>query len=197
MAIKPCNDTSAAQWITSSKLPWDQLVAFGPEGFDHHARLRFIPDPTHPGQQEGDAGTGDQSLSETEKLSRVLDILRHHTQTPDQLFIAHWDGYGFEMPAARFEVPHRDYFLYSATSADTCTGEGAWEANREDQAPRQQWMPAPAFVWPADHAWCVAHDVDPHWAGIGASAEAIKELLAETRLDLVIANPADPQPAYY
>lgn len=26
--------------------------------------------------------------------------------------------------------------------------------------------PPPAFVWPSEHAWCVACDVDPHFASI-------------------------------
>jgi hypothetical protein len=54
----------------------------------------------------------------------------------------------------------------------------------------------PAFMWPADHAWCIASDVDPHWAGIGAATAAIDELLADPRLDLVPALPSEIQPAY-
>jgi hypothetical protein len=50
-------------------------------------------------------------------------------------------------------------------------------------------MPDPAFIWPADRAWCVANAVDPHWAGIGADVSAIDELLADPRLDVVRANP--------
>ena len=54
----------------------------------------------------------------------------------------------------------------------------------------------PAFVWPADRTWCVAADIDPHWAGIGASVPAIKQLIADRRLDAVEADPTEEQPAY-
>ena len=52
----------------------------------------------------------------------------------------------------------------------------------------------PAFVWPADHAWCVANDVDPHWAGIGGGAPLIELLVADPCLDAVAADPAGDQP---
>jgi hypothetical protein len=54
----------------------------------------------------------------------------------------------------------------------------------------------PALVWPADHAWCFVSDVDPHWAGIGASATAVEQLLADPVLDVVRADPDLPQPSY-
>ena len=57
-------------------------------------------------------------------------------------------------------------------------------------------MPDPAFIWPADHTWCVANDVDPHWAGIGADLSAIDQLLANPRLDVVAADPREEQPTY-
>jgi hypothetical protein len=53
----------------------------------------------------------------------------------------------------------------------------------------------PAFLWPADHTWCVANDVDPHWAGIGAEASLIEQLVADPRLDAVAADRADDQPS--
>jgi len=54
----------------------------------------------------------------------------------------------------------------------------------------------PAFVWPADQAWCVARDVDPHWAGIGGTAHLLSRLLTDPGLDVVPADPAEEQPAY-
>jgi hypothetical protein len=32
-----------ADWIVNSDRPWQQLVGFGPAGFDSYARLRFLP----------------------------------------------------------------------------------------------------------------------------------------------------------
>jgi hypothetical protein len=54
----------------------------------------------------------------------------------------------------------------------------------------------PAFVWPADHRWCLAADVDPHYAGVGASEDAVHALLALPDLDVVRTDPAAPQPHF-
>lgn len=45
--------------------------------------------------------------------------------------------------------------------------------------------PTPAFVWPADRAWCVTCDVDPHFATIGRSAEAIDTIVTLQEVDVV------------
>ena len=54
--------------------------------------------------------------------------------------------------------------------------------------------PIPAFIWPEDRTWCVANDVDPPWAGIGASRDAIRELMNEPRLNLAFADPSTHAP---
>ncbi|RNM16822.1 hypothetical protein EFL26_04250 [Nocardioides pocheonensis] len=92
------------------------------------------------------------------------------------------------MEGSRFDLPHRTYYLLEGSFA----GFDAW-ATRADGASQFR----PAFVWPADHAWCLAFDVDPHWAGIGAAAGAIDDLRADPRLDVVLADPGEKQPAYY
>ena len=91
----------------------------------------------------------------------------------------------------RVRHPHRSYFLFQGPVSDL----GDWGA--ADVAPgiRRQEL-APAFVWPADHAWCLAADVDPHWAGIGGSDELIDALLRISDLDIVEADPWEPQPFY-
>lgn len=83
-------------------------------------------------------------------------------------------------------VPHRSYFVAQGTSVDV----DSWETIFENG-----WAPTPAFVWPADHAWCLAKDVDPHWAGIGGSQAAIDALI-NSSLDVVPARPTDDQPVY-
>lgn len=54
----------------------------------------------------------------------------------------------------------------------------------------------PAFVWPADHSWCFACDVDPHWAGIGGPPAAVDALVGDPHLDVVPARPTEAQPVY-
>lgn len=89
-------------------------------------------------------------------------------------------------------IPARAYYLFRGPLAEF----GDWgAADRRPGQPRES-MPDPAFVWPADHAWCVAKDVDPHYAGIGADAMAIGGLLAHPALNVVVADPGVEQPDY-
>lgn len=196
MTLAPCTDRSAADWITTSAWPWDRLVNFGPDGFEAYARLRVIPDPEVDGQREGDVAPT-SPLSEIAQVRVAVALLAAHTRAADECYVAWWDGWGDdvlgvpvgELEAARFEVPYRSYFLFQGSLA----GFDAW-ATRADGSPGTN---RPAFVWPADHAWCLAFDVDPHWAGIGAAAAAIDDLRADPRLDVVLADPGERQPAYY
>lgn len=223
MALIPCSDLSPAGWITASTLPWHVLATFGPAGFPAHARLRFIPDPVHPGQAEADAPT-DDAPTETELLGTALGILARHTGTPDDCYFALWDGWGSDLdggdgawlvdeesraatqgpqiapafpPAVlagpKLEIPNRAYYLFRGKLSDF----GDWGADDRWPGQPRTSMPCPAFMWPADHAWCIASDVDPHWAGIGAGTAALEQLLATPNLDAVRADPLAGQPAYH
>ena len=55
---------------------------------------------------------------------------------------------------------------------------------------------APAFVWSSGRTWCIAADIDPHWAGIGASVPLVELLIGDPRLDAVEADPTAKQPFY-
>lgn len=223
MALTPCSDPSPADWITGSVLPkWDPAL-FGPDCFPGHVRLRFLPDPAYPGQAEVDAATADDAPTESDLLRTALTVLAGHTGTPDDCFFALWDGWGSDLeggdgawlvdeetravtkgpriapafPASvmdgpKLHIPDRAYFLFRGKLSDF----GDWGA--ADMWPGQPRfsMPNPALIWPADHAWCIANDVDPHWAGIAAGAEAIGHLLATPGLDLVRADPGEEQPYY-
>ena len=201
MTLQLCADLSPATWIAESELPWNRLVAMGPSGFAAYARLRFIPDPAYPGQSENDVEVSGDLLCEHDRLCAVLEVLRAHTETPDEVCYCIWDGWGWT-PRADESAPDRpglvhvgegqrvadppvsihprSYHLMRGTLSDF----GAWG------------LPDPAFVWPADHAWCVAKDVDPHYAGIGASPAAIAQLVETPGLDVVPADPEAEQPFY-
>jgi len=222
VALLPCSDLSAADWITASDQPWEQLVGFGPEGFPAYARLRFLPDPAYEGQGENDVDV-DDAHDETAQLRVALETLARHTRTPDDCYFCLWDGWGTDIQGGdgartldyqtgtvsrgpliapafppsvlhgpKVVVPHRAYFLFRGSISDF----GDWGAADAWPGQPRLHMPDPAFIWPADHAWCVANDVDPHWAGIGAGVSAIDELVADPRLDIVPADPGEEQPAY-
>ncbi|MDQ1628335.1 MAG: hypothetical protein QOI54_2079 [Actinomycetota bacterium] len=225
MTLRPCSDLSAAAWITGSDLSWDRLVTFGPSGFPAYGRLRLLPDPEYPGQQEADAETGEDDASESGRLAAVLQVLSRHTSTPEDCYFCLWDGWGsssdsgdhvgmvdgrmIDLPggiarpglapsspssiprAPKVVVPNRAYFLYRGDVSEL----GDW-GRAETWPDRPRPDTPPAFVWPADHAWCVANDVDPHWVGIGADTRAIEALTAHPLLDVVPADPREDQPSY-
>jgi hypothetical protein len=189
MALRSCPDASAAAWLTSSELPWHQLVTFGPSGFNAYARLRFLPDPRQDGQPE--IVLDESAPAEYDPLRATLEVLRQHTGAPGDVYFCVWDGWGPRgVPAAvldspRVNVPNRSYFLLRGTLSDFAN----WDPAGVSSAHQRLEMADPAFIWPADHAWCVAHDVDPHYAGIGSTADAIADLLAHSGLDVVLSDP--------
>lgn len=92
MTLTCCWDLSAADWITRSDLRWEQLVGFGPAGFDAYARLRFLPDPARPGQSENDVVGQDSGTGQLPRLFEVLATT--HTATPDDCHFCVWEGFG-------------------------------------------------------------------------------------------------------
>lgn len=202
-----CSDVSAAAWVTASDLPWQQVVEFGPSGFAAYARLRFIPDPAYKGQRENDVDIDEDHPLEMESLRAALDVLAGHTRTPHDCYFCLWEGWGFgsrddakRIPPAfppmvldgpKVVVPHRAYFLFQGALSDV----GHWGEADSWRGGHGTYLPA--FVWPADHAWCIAKDVDPHWAGIGANPQAIDQLRTDSRIDVVPANPHEEPPRYW
>jgi hypothetical protein len=192
--LQYCDDVSAADWIVRAGIPCEQLINFGPAGFPAYARLRFLRDPTKPGQEEADAYVADDHLPETEQTRLALEHLRRFTATPEGCYFCVWEGYGdLNLPPSVLHrpmvtIPHRRYFLLHGSLADL----GSWEETLDGVGD----FP-PAFAWPADHSWCFARDVDPHWAGIGAEQTAIDTLINAPELDVVPAQPTEPQPTYY
>lgn len=239
MAITPCSELTAAEWIVTSGHQPQQLIDFGPPGFSAYVRLRFLPDPVHHDQSENDVNLAHDAPLEAVQLRAAVQVLAGHTRTPDDCYFCLWDGWGWTVhgsdgawtldrepvtaaaladwpvssnpppagivPAAvdrsgeppspprtpKVVLPHRAYFLFRGSASDI----GNWPRSRKGSDHNED-MVTPAFIWPADHAWCLANDVDPHWAGIGANAAAIAQLMADPLLDVVPADPRDDQPRY-
>ncbi|MDO9378069.1 MAG: hypothetical protein Q7T56_04395 [Nocardioidaceae bacterium] len=189
--IGPSTDLTPAAWVTEScrTEPWGRLVAMGPSGYEAYARLRFLPDPTAAGQEEGDVDPDveDPRHEEPGALFRACATLAPFTATPDALHVALWEGWGLELELPRFHLHSpdvrgamRSYWLFTAGSSDL----SGW--------PHEP----PAMVWPDDRAWFVAYDVDPHYAGVAGSREAIVALLADPSVDAVGADLLAEQPGY-
>ena len=207
----------------ASDRPCRQLVGFGPGGFPGYVRLRFLPDPAYVGQEEGDVDIEVDDADDESALRVALETLTRHTRTSDDCYFCLWDGWGADVAGGggmrsldyqtgtvsqgpliapafpppvlhgpKVVVPSRAYFLFRGSISEF----GDWGAADAWLGQPRLHMPNPAFIWPADHAWCVANDVDPHWAGIGADVLAVDELLADSRLDVVPADPSQDQPYY-
>ncbi len=191
MRLRHCSDPSVADWLARSGTPPMQLITFGPAGYPAYARLRFIPDPSRPGQDEADADVPDDHPSDIAQARRALHRLAAFTSTPDDCVFLVWEGYSdIPLPPGPLaELPHRRYAVFRGP----VSAVDDWEDDMGGGHP----VAPPAFVWPADRRWCFVSDVDPHWAGIGARRAAVDALVTQPGLDVVPARPDEPQPRYY
>ncbi len=188
-------DLSPAQWIADRTEAWDRLVSRGPFCFDWYARLRLIPDPIVNGQRESEASVSPGALSDDEQIGVVLSELARFTGTPGDCYFLVWEGwpcFRADDPTPRLVIPNRNYFLFHGALADA----ESWDGRMEELLGTVE-APAPAFVWPADRAWCVTCDIDSHFASIGGSADAIDAVLALSDVDVVGDDPSVEPPRYH
>ncbi len=192
MVLRRCDDLSVVDWVTGSSTETWQLLTFGPDVFEASARLRLIPDPTAPGQQEGDVEEPPGYPTEAAQSRDLLRVLGRFTTTPDEVYYGVWlgDGMSDDVPRGpEFDLPWRDGCALFVGDVGALGVPGSALAGHVGRLP--------AMVWPADRAWYVACDVDPHWAGIGASRAAVDALVSDRRLDAVRADPRARQPTYF
>jgi hypothetical protein len=184
-------ELTAADWLTGSPTEPMRLITYGPPGFAAYGRLRYVPDPQGPGTAEADVVLPEGHPSD---IAQARAVLRALGDPAEPCFFCVWEGYSGsfldpELTRGPLVVlPHRRYVLFAGALAEI----DRWEQHFGGGRP----CPPPAFAWPADHRWCFASDVDPHWAGIAASASDLAALTARTDVDVVAASPGDAPPAY-
>jgi hypothetical protein len=84
------------------------------------------------------------------------------------------------MDGPRLVVDERHHLLFTGPLADA----GRWGAASYGHGiPRD--INSPNLLWPADHAWCVATDIDTTWTGVGGSSALADDLLADDRIEVV------------
>lgn len=186
-------DLSAAAWLSETDASPERLITFGPASFPAYARLRYLPDPDRPGMTEAEAQVPSDHATDIDVARTGLRALVKYSFSTDSCYVCVWEGCGMfrdpELTRGPLVVlPHRRYVLFTGTINDLENWNDLFES--ECNSP-------PAFVWPADHRWCFASDVDPHWAGIGADRGVINQLVADARFDVVPADPGEQQPTYY
>lgn len=150
-----------AQWLIRSDADWWDLVRYGPPGFDVYVRVAF-----------GDDADSD---AEDPTLRTALATLAGHTTTPASGYAAVWEGWtsGESVPSApRVPIPNREMLLFT----------GPVDELRD--APALAWYGSahgvyqePDLVWPEDHAWCLACEVDEEIEfTVGCSVDASRAL---------------------
>lgn len=211
MPLRPRSDLSPADWLADASDPPDQLITRGPSGFEAYARiLHAWLDGDHHERREGCLepsqlaavcaigsghttsadhcfnalwdGFGDidggeavdflTSFAGSTPYSRLFRQSRRRTPPP-AFPPAVLDG-------PRLRLAHRDYLLFEGPLADA----GRWGAVPYDvDIPRD--INSPNLLWPADHAWFLATEVDQSWTGIAGSRALVAALLADDRLETV------------
>jgi hypothetical protein len=119
----------------------------------------------------------------------LLDVLRRHTVTPHNVFMAAWDGYG-QVPEGYAEAPvldleARSFLVRQGSLIDALTlGQGP-------DGPQPVRPTQPTLLWPADRGWFLASDVDLDSTYLGASRAAIGDVLAQAGLEAWEISPRD------
>ena len=179
MTLEFVDDTSAATWLlpgTVDRTAAEAVLWFGPPRLEACARVLQLPDPPIDGQPESDLADDllDRAPSDVELIERTVEALQSPSGPPELLYFLLWEGYPYRPPLPRTS---RFDFVGLRVCALATGAMGDWtEWVGADDADHGRGFP-PAFVWPASREWCVAFDVESHFAGVGASSGAIARLL--------------------
>lgn len=147
--IQPAADADSARWLLQPEVSWQDLVTFGPPGFAAYLRVALAP-------ADGSTASDDELPLDT--VGAALAALASHTTTPDRGYAAVWEGWGGGPPsplAPRVPIPNREMLLFTGRVESLRDAPAiAWYGSADGV--RQE----PHLVWPEDHAWCLACDVD-------------------------------------
>lgn len=119
-------------------------------------------------------------------LQALIDVLAPVTSGQD-CFHALWEGWGWIDDAearARLRLPLRDYLLYRGPLA--AASRMGWYDPLIGFEPQ-----SPSLLWPADHTWCVATEIDFDSTLVGGGANLIDAVLAAPGLDAWPIEPDD------
>jgi hypothetical protein len=168
--------------------------------------------PADPGGPPPFDGQGPREGSLWTQDAKVLAaIARGWTSAPDDCWLCVWDGFGWggvsvsavftpggqppefveepqrdPVPAAvrdgpRVRLPNREFLLYRGPAEDVVLPADLPGGGQ-----------CASLWWPADHAWCVATDVDLPWTYVGGPRGLIDDILADRRIEALPVSPGDP-----
>lgn len=152
-----------------------RTLLLGPSWFESYARVLSVPDPPFDGASETDIASAAFEAVESEVLlvERTISTLQAASRSGTNLRFLLWTGWPYRPglpPAHRVALTDiRECVLARGTAED-------W-ANWTAEVGTERGFP-PSLVWPASREWCVAFDVDSHFAGVGATSYVIESLLS-------------------
>jgi hypothetical protein len=164
--IRPAADADAGRWLLRSDVDWWDLVRYGPPGYDVYVRIKLPQDSyTDVVRSAGEP---------VDAVRLALATLVSYTRTAKG-YAAIWEGWVSGTPAPRaprVPIPNRAVLLFT----------GPVQALRD--APALAWYGSatgiaqqPHLVWPEDHAWCLACEVDEEIEfTVGCSEDAAQAL---------------------
>ena len=154
-------------------------------------------------------------------LRTLADVLAPHAR--GDLVAAFWEGSGWEggmrvwwsddpavtpppprpapdelapevLHGPKLELPHRAYVLFRATLDDLVDlADGRARADIDPFHP--DWR-TPNLLWPDDHAWCLATEVDLDSTVVGGTRALVDHLLATPDLEVLEVTETDSLGAY-
>lgn len=110
----------------------------------------------------------------------LVDVLADATATPDDVFVAVWEGWGHVPPqrfpeSAELDTYNRGHFLLRGPLTGVLRSVAASGGDR----------PTSGLWWPADRSWFVATEIDFEWTFVAGQAELIERLRGDDRLEVV------------
>src|SRR5215813_15269841 len=101
--IRPAANADAAQWLLRSDVDWQDLVRYGPPGFDVYVRIAF------PEDSEADSGNLPDEVP-VDAVRAALATLGSYTTTRSKGYAAIWEGWvsgASAPPAPAVGIPNR------------------------------------------------------------------------------------------
>ena len=167
----------ALRWTEHGLQPvrWSEVAS--QNGTTVHPLMHFHRIARIPWPQDPDWGSAPPTAAlPTVEGDRLVKILRSFTATPDNCYLALWEGYGVsELNALagrpQMRLTARNYFLFEGP-----IGKVMWMSIGD------YWQP-PNIWWPKDQAWCVATEIDSDSTYIGGSQRCIERVLGDAELE--------------
>jgi hypothetical protein len=138
----------------------------------------------------------DTGTLEPARLTALCEVLAQHTNTKDSCFFCIWEGHGWlpdmrtsQLPDVlenlpKIDLPLRRYYLFEGPLH--AASQFCWTLTETCFVPA-----SPNLFWPADHAWCVASEIDLYCTLIAGSEALAEALLADARLETWRVYPGD------